>query len=141
MLNGKGLFTWYDDRLYLGDWHDNMMHGEGTYRWGDGRMFMGQYLDDKKSGNGIYLWADGRAYNGDWLGGKQHGIGFYIVPDENAKDDLKIKKGTWQNGKRQEWRDDLNSDEIQVQKDKYKEIKMRQYSLPTEIEYIEQTIK
>lgn len=63
-------------------------------------MFMGQYLDDKKSGNGIYLWADGRAYNGDWAGGKQHGTGYYVVPDETGKEDVKIKKGTWQNGKR-----------------------------------------
>jgi hypothetical protein len=48
MLNGKGLFIWHDDRMFLGDWKDNMMHGEGTYKWGDGRMFVGQYKDDKK---------------------------------------------------------------------------------------------
>lgn len=90
------------------------MHGEGTYRWGDGRMFMGQYVDDKKSGQGIYLWADGRAYHGEWQGGKQHGIGYYIVPDEKNKDELKIKKGVWASGKRQEWRDDLIEEEIEV---------------------------
>ena len=51
MLNGKGLFIWHDDRLFLGEWKDNMMHGEGTYKWGDGRMFVGQYIDDRKSGH------------------------------------------------------------------------------------------
>ena len=39
MLNGKGLFVWHDERLYLGDWKDNMMHGDGIYKWGDGRIF------------------------------------------------------------------------------------------------------
>lgn len=75
-----------------------MMHGKGIYKWGDGRIFEGQYVDDRKQGIGIYLWADGRAYHGEWNAGKQHGTGFYIVPDEG--DTLKIKKGTWLNGKR-----------------------------------------
>jgi hypothetical protein len=43
MLNGKGLFIWHDDRLYLGGFKNNMMHGEGTYTWGDGRMYVGEY--------------------------------------------------------------------------------------------------
>jgi len=84
-----------------------MMHGQGTYKWGDGRMFVGEYLDDRKNGHGIYLWADGRAYNGEWQGGKQHGTGYYIVIDHNQAASLKIKKGFWTNGKRQEWREDL----------------------------------
>lgn len=141
MLNGKGLFTWYDDRLYLGDWVDNMMHGEGTYRWGDGRMFMGTYVDDKKSGTGIYLWADGRAYNGEWQAGKQHGTGFYIVPDETDKEALKIKKGEWLSGKRQRWVEDITEQEIEEQKKRYNDIKMRRYGLANEIEFIEQTIR
>ena len=98
---------WHDDRLYLGDWKDNMMHGEGTYKWGDGRIFIGQYVNDKKSGLGIYLWADGRAYYGEWSQGKQHGVGFYIVQDANEPSGLKIKKGRWENGKRQEWTSEI----------------------------------
>ena len=66
-------------------------------------MFDGQYVDDRKSGHGIYLWADGRAYNGEWLNGKQHGTGYYITTDASQNNQLKVKKGTWQNGKRQEW--------------------------------------
>jgi len=30
MLNGKGLFIWKEDKVYLGEWKDNMMDGEGT---------------------------------------------------------------------------------------------------------------
>lgn len=63
------------------------------------------------------------------------------MPDEKNKEELKIKKGVWAGGKRQEWRDDLNEEEIEVQKAKYNEIRMRMYGLATEIEYIEHTIK
>jgi|APSaa5957512535_1039671.scaffolds.fasta_scaffold71281_2 hypothetical protein len=121
MLNGKGLFVWHDDRLYLGDWKDNMMHGEGVYKWGDGRIFLGNYVDDRKSGMGCYLWADSRAYNGEWLAGKQHGTGYYIVPD-NTSQQLKIKKGQWINGKRQEWKDECTEEEKEIQKAKYHEM-------------------
>lgn len=141
MLNGKGLFIWHDDRLYLGDWKDNMMHGEGSYKWGDGRMFMGQYVDDKKSGQGIYLWADGRAYNGQWQGGKQHGIGFYIVIDNTQSDNLKIKKGKWLNGKRQEWREDVADGDIAEQKRHYQKIKDRVQNIEKDIQTIEETMR
>lgn len=140
MLNGRGLFIWHDDRLFLGDWKDNMMHGEGIYKWGDGRIFMGTYVDDRKSGTGIYLWADGRAYNGEWLQGKQHGTGFYIVP-ETSTNQLKIKKGTWINGKRQEWKDEVTDDEIDYQIKKYNEIQAQRKDIETDIEKIEMTMK
>ena len=126
MLNGKGLFIWHDDRLYLGDWKDNMMHGNGTYKWNDGRMFVGDYENDRKSGMGIYLWADGRAYYGEWDQGKQHGLGYYIVVAPEDGNSLKIKKGVWNQGKRQEWKDDLTSAEIAEQTKNYEEIKKRQ---------------
>ena len=141
MLNGQGLFMWHDDRLYLGDWHDNMMHGQGTYRWGDGRMFIGQYVDDRKSGIGIYLWADGRAYHGEWLQGKQHGEGFYIVPDPQNAVQLKIKKGRWQNGKRQEWLEEIAAEEENLMRAKYQEINIRKEEIKKDIETIEFTIK
>lgn len=114
MLNGKGLFIWHDDRMFLGDWKDNVMHGEGTYRWGDGRMFMGSYLNDKKQGQGIYLWADGRSYNGNWTNGKQEGVGYYIVPDNVNQ--LRVKKGIWSQGKRKEWTEEITNEEILFQK-------------------------
>lgn len=141
MLNGKGLFMWHDDRLYLGDWQDNMMHGEGTYRWGDGRMFIGQYVDDRKSGMGIYLWADMRAYHGEWLQGKQHGEGFYIVPDQQSKSGLKIKKGQWANGKRQDWLPDMTQEDNDFMIAKYEEINQRKEEIKKDIQTIEYTIK
>ena len=46
-MTGKGFFKIAQgDKLYIGDWNENMMHGEGTYKWGDGRIFMGQFKND-----------------------------------------------------------------------------------------------
>ena len=102
-----------------------MMAGFGSYKWGDGRIFMGQYVNDKKEGHGIYLWADGRAYNGEWLEGKQHGNGYYVVIDSTQVDNLKIKKGSWIQGKRQEWITNITEEEIAEQKGEYQKIKDR----------------
>jgi len=147
MLNGRGLFIWHDDRLYLGDWKDNMMHGEGTYRWGDGRWFLGEYKNDRKCGMGIYLWADGRAYHGQWENGKQHGIGFYMVPEQDQVDSptklqsLKIKKGSWLSGKRQEWIGEVVDEECDSQRLKYKDILQRKKTIDQDIGAIEDTMK
>ena len=140
MLNGRGLFIWHDDRLFLGDWKDNMMHGQGIYKWGDGRIFMGTYVDDRKNGLGIYLWADGRAYNGEWQQGKQHGTGYYIVPDQTTNE-LKIKKGQWHNGKRQEWKEEVSEAESDFQKARYQEIKDQMTDIEVDISRIEATMR
>lgn len=139
MLNGTGLFIWHDDRLYLGDWKDNMMHGKGIYKWGDGRIFEGQYIDDRKQGIGIYLWADGRAYHGEWNQGKQHGTGYYVVPEEGGG--LKIKKGSWLNGKRQEWLEDITENEVMEQQERYNEIMNTRKGIDVDIQRVEDTMK
>jgi len=74
------------------------MEGIGIYTWSDGRVYQGLYRDDKKHGYGIYQWTDGRIYEGYWYRGKQHGLGIYHVPKEE-----KIKYGLWEDGKRIEW--------------------------------------
>ncbi|MFM7855028.1 MAG: hypothetical protein ACK55Z_36365 [bacterium] len=42
------------------------MDGFGIYTWQDGRMYEGYYKKDKKHGKGVYTWADGRRYDGEW---------------------------------------------------------------------------
>lgn len=59
------------------------MDGYGIYTWRDGRVYKGEYRDDKKHGFGIYKWADGREYAGNWYRGKQYGLGTYYVPRED----------------------------------------------------------
>ena len=97
-ISGIGIYSWLDGRKYQGEWLDNNMEGMGIYIWNDGRMYQGQYKDDMKHGFGIYTWGDQRCYEGYWFKGKQHGLGTYIVPKDN-----KLKYGLWEHGKRIEW--------------------------------------
>lgn len=61
--------------------------------------------------------------------------------DENAEGGLKIKKGRWINGKRQEWSNDISDSEIAQQRVRYQDVKQRIISLETEIQNIEATMK
>ena len=94
-----------DGRRYEGEWLDNNMEGMGIYIWNDGRRYQGQYKDDKKHGFGVYTWADARCYEGYWFKGKQHSLGRYAVPK-----DEKVKYGLWEDGKRTEW---FNEEQVQ----------------------------
>jgi hypothetical protein len=64
-------------------WANNDINGQGVYTWADGRMYKGEYKNDKKDGYGIYRWADGRTYEGWWYKGKQYGLGKYINTEGN----------------------------------------------------------
>ena len=77
------------------------MDGYGVYTWADGRIYEGQYEKDKKTGFGVYRWPDGRKYEGWWHKGKQHGIGKYVDDKQ-----IKVKYGLWENGKRLKWFDE-----------------------------------
>lgn len=46
------------------------MNGKGIFTWPDGRVFEGNYLNDKKHGPGKFIWPDGRMYEGVWENGK-----------------------------------------------------------------------
>ena len=40
-FNGKGLFIWQNERVYIGEWKNNKIDGIGTYKWKDGRIHVG----------------------------------------------------------------------------------------------------
>ena len=115
-ISGIGIYSWLDGRSYEGEWKNNNMEGMGVYIWNDGRKYEGQYKDDKKHGFGVYTWADGRCYEGFWWKGKQHGIGTYIVPKEE-----KMKYGLWEDGKRIEWFNEEDVDQINSRELDYKQ--------------------
>ena len=46
------------------------MEGYGVFTWNDGRIYKGNYLNDKKEGFGDFYWPDGRCYKGNWKNGK-----------------------------------------------------------------------
>ena len=40
-MNGRGVYTWNDGRVYEGDYQMDLKHGEGTYTWPDGKKYQG----------------------------------------------------------------------------------------------------
>jgi len=38
---GQGKYTWADQSVYDGMWHDNKINGYGVYLWIDGRKYYG----------------------------------------------------------------------------------------------------
>ena len=51
------------------------MDGRGMFTWKDGRVYDGEYKEDIKHGQGMFKWPDGRTWDGQWRNGKQHGSG------------------------------------------------------------------
>ena len=73
------------------------MNGHGVFTWHDGRIYEGEYRDDQKEGFGVYI-AKGKRYEGEWQGGKQHGKGTMSTEGKPEK-----KAGLWEDGKRIKW--------------------------------------
>jgi len=40
-IEGYGVYTWPDKRIYVGYWIKNKMHGTGELKWPDGRLYKG----------------------------------------------------------------------------------------------------
>ena len=41
-MEGKGLFTWLDGRVYTGDYYNDKNEGLGVFQWPDGQKYEGQ---------------------------------------------------------------------------------------------------
>ena len=85
----------------MGDWKCNKMEGHGLFTWPDGRIYQGEYKDDKKDGYGLFEWSDGKKYKGYWKNGKQDGEGEFYNPQTNVWRKCLVK-----NGKRVRWLDE-----------------------------------
>lgn len=45
-----------NDKKYEGFWVSGRMQGQGVYTWPDGKIYEGKYLEDQKHGFGIFKW-------------------------------------------------------------------------------------
>ena len=74
------------------------MEGHGVFTWNDGRVYEGNFSDDKKHGHGSMKWPDGSQYIGVFYKGKMDGAGKF-----KAKGALKWRSGLWKKGNRVQW--------------------------------------
>lgn len=89
----KGIYTFSDGRVFIGEWKNSVMDGYGEFLWKDGNKYYGYYLADKKEGFGIFYWPKSvKFFVGFWKNGKQEGIGKKFTKDN-------VKYNLWKSGK------------------------------------------
>ena len=42
-MDGSGVFTWKDGRVYKGEFKNDKKHGQGYIKYPDGRKYKGEY--------------------------------------------------------------------------------------------------
>ncbi|GMH17418.1 hypothetical protein Nepgr_019259 [Nepenthes gracilis] len=79
--NGSGVYTYYVNGRYEGDWVDGKYDGYGIESWGKGSKYRGQYRQGLRHGYGIYRFYTGDTYSGEWCNGQYHGVGVQTCKD------------------------------------------------------------
>lgn len=79
--NGKGLYLFDSNDLYIGAWMNNSMHGQGVYIFKSGELYRGQLSNGLKHGFGRFQYADKRIYEGYWNQNSKFGMGTVYFPN------------------------------------------------------------
>ncbi|KAH0749040.1 hypothetical protein KY290_028272 [Solanum tuberosum] len=82
--NGSGVYTYYVNSRYEGDWIDGRYDGYGVESWARGSKYRGQYRQGLRHGYGVYKFFNGDIYGGEWCNGQSHGIGFQSCSDGSS---------------------------------------------------------
>nr|DAD39598.1 TPA_asm: hypothetical protein HUJ06_013921 [Nelumbo nucifera] len=73
--NGSGVYNYFVNGRYEGDWIDGRYDGYGIESWARGSRYRGQYRQGLRHGYGVYQFYTGDSYAGEWCNGQSHGIG------------------------------------------------------------------
>ena len=56
-----------DNRLYEGEWKNDLREGRGYEKYGNGNIYVGMFSKGKANGKGVYTWKhSGEIYDGEW---------------------------------------------------------------------------
>ncbi|GAV84110.1 MORN domain-containing protein [Cephalotus follicularis] len=79
--NGSGVYNYFVNGRYEGDWIDGRYDGYGIESWAKGSRYRGQYKQGLRHGNGVYRFYTGDSYSGQWFNGQSHGVGVQTCSD------------------------------------------------------------
>ncbi|KAA0063942.1 MORN repeat-containing protein 1-like [Cucumis melo var. makuwa] len=79
--NGSGVYNYFANGRYEGDWIDGRYDGYGIESWARGSRYRGQYRQGLRHGFGVYRFYTGDSYAGEWYNGQSHGIGIQTCSD------------------------------------------------------------
>ena len=77
---GKGIFWYPKNDVYMGDWLNDTFHGHGIYFFGSGERYEGELKNGLKDGKGTYYYVTGSYYSGEWAADTKEGQGLYEDP-------------------------------------------------------------
>lgn len=79
--NGSGVYNYFVNGRYEGDWIDGRYDGYGIESWARGSRYKGQYRQGLRHGFGVYRFYTGDSYAGEWCNGQSHGVGVQTCSD------------------------------------------------------------
>lgn len=79
--NGSGVYNYFANGRYEGDWIDGRYDGYGIESWARGSRYRGQYRQGLRHGYGVYRFYTGDTYAGQWCNGQSHGTGVQTCSD------------------------------------------------------------
>ncbi|KAF8023618.1 hypothetical protein BT93_F0967 [Corymbia citriodora subsp. variegata] len=79
--NGSGVYNYFVNGRYEGDWIDGKYDGYGIESWARGSRYRGQYRNGLRHGFGVYRFYTGDSYAGEWFNGQSHGVGVQSCAD------------------------------------------------------------
>lgn len=79
--SGSGVYYYYVNGRYEGDWVDGKYDGYGVETWARGSRYRGQYRQGSRHGYGVYRFYTGDMYAGEWSNGQSHGCGVQTCED------------------------------------------------------------
>ncbi|KAJ4824951.1 hypothetical protein Tsubulata_014971 [Turnera subulata] len=82
--NGSGVYNFFVNGRYEGDWIDGRYDGYGIESWARGSRYRGQYRQGLRHGFGVYRFYTGDSYAGEWCNGQSHGVGVQTCSDASC---------------------------------------------------------
>uniref|UniRef100_A0A6N2LU99 MORN repeat-containing protein n=1 Tax=Salix viminalis TaxID=40686 RepID=A0A6N2LU99_SALVM len=82
--NGSGVYNFFVNGTYEGDWIDGRYDGYGIESWARGSRYRGQYRQGLRHGYGVYRFYTGDSYAGEWFNGQSHGVGVQTCADASC---------------------------------------------------------
>eukprot|EP00268_Persea_americana_P012572 TRINITY_DN15344_c0_g1_i1.p1 TRINITY_DN15344_c0_g1~~TRINITY_DN15344_c0_g1_i1.p1 ORF type:complete len:407 (-),score=63.25 TRINITY_DN15344_c0_g1_i1:382-1602(-) len=82
--NGSGVYNYFVNGRYEGDWIDGRYDGYGIESWARGSRYRGQYRQGLRHGFGVYRFYTGDSYGGEWCNGQSHGFGAQTCSDGSS---------------------------------------------------------
>lgn len=79
--NGSGVYNYFVNGRYEGDWIDGRYDGYGIESWARGSRYKGQYRQGLRHGYGVYRFYTGDSYAGEWCNGQSNGVGVQTCSD------------------------------------------------------------